>query len=542
MENKEHMKKLLFLLILIIITLSCQIPPAGNPIATIPAAQSGTDCIWDDFNSTRDPAWQFLDPLGGSGYSLSDNPGYLRIFAPHGNRDLTPGNLNSPRMVQTLKGDFDIRTGLEVYPNSHNYQSAGILIWMGSSNYIWVGRSLNNIIAHRYMRNNSEKGLNPADIDYPSAIVHFRITRMGNTFTTYYSSNGDSWILTGSIEYPSAGPSLQVGFFIINNWQDTTFYADFDYFSINCTTLWSYLPGINQSSQPAHMEKKVLTLAYIDTEPIYDIDTHQSLLLAGIRTASTWHGYDLPDGIPSLGYSTYGGQITKIQEAPPYLSDTGKFDYAAVYDRFDICEKVQQGLVDEVWIWESDSRQAWEWVTNGPDWSRTWGSNVPNCGKTITTLNFNYQLEIDFAFESFHHRLEGAFIAHQPCEFYTRTWPWPWTGWPAKCKGLVSDAYGLVARPFSGNGFVAVCGDAHHPPNILDARENVYNDPDMTTSICKDWQLNGSAVSSSFDCEEWGCTQAGFHIWWMQNIPGYGNDNRNRNGVIMPDWWKCLFY
>jgi hypothetical protein len=64
----------------------------------------------------------------------------------------------------------------------------------------------------------------------------------------------------------------------------------------------------------------------------------------------------------------------------------------------------------------------------------------------------------------------------------------------------------------------------------------------MTTSICKDWQLDGSAVSSSFDCEEWGCTQAGFHIWWMQNIPGYGNDNRNRNGVIMPDWWKCLFY
>jgi regulation of enolase protein 1 (concanavalin A-like superfamily) len=536
------MKRFLFLLILIILILSCRIRPADTPIGNNPPTQSETGCLRDDFNSARDPAWQFLDPLGGSGYDLSANPGYLRIFAPHGNRDLTPGNLNSPRMVLTINGDFDIRTRLEVHPNSYVYQSAGILVWMGTSNYIWVGRSMSDFIAHRYMRDNSDKGLNPANINYTPAIVHFRITRKGNTFTTYYSGNGDSWILTGSIEYPSAGPSLQVGLFIINNWQDTPFYADFDYFSINCPTLTTFLPGTAQSSQPAHMEKKVLTLAYIDAEPMDDIDAEQALLLAGIRAASIWHGYDRPDGIPSLGFSTYGGQITKIYEAPPYQSDNGKFDYAAAYDRFDICEKVRQGLVDEVWIWESDSGYSQEWVTNGPSWSRTWGSNVPNCGKTVTTLLFNYQREIDFAFESFQHRMEGAFMTHRPCDFYTLTWPWPWTGWPSDCKGLVSDTYGLVARPFTGNGYVAVCGDAHHPPNILDDRENVYNDPDMATSICKDWQWDGSATSSSFDCNEWGCTQAGFHIWWMQNLPGYGNDNHNRSGDLMPDWWELLFY
>jgi len=538
----KNIKRFLMIAALFILILSCQIPSFTTPVVKTPPAQAETACKWDDFNKDRDPAWQFLDPLGGSSYSLTANPGYLRIFAPNGNRDLTPGNLNAPRMVQTLRGDFDIRTGLEAYPNSSNYQSAGILVWMGSGNYIWVGRSLKDIIAHRYMRDNSEKGLNPANINYPSAIVHFRITRKGNTFTTYYSGNGDSWILTGSIEYPSATPNLQVGILIINNWQDTPFYADFGYFSINCPSLQAYLPGIIQSSQPAHMEKKVLSLAYIDETPVHDIDASQAFLLSGIRAATTWHGYDRPDGIPSLGYATYGNQMIKLFEPPPYRSDNGELDYSAVYDRFDVCDRVQQGLVDEVWIWLSRPESGREWVTIGPNWSWTWGSNVPNCGKTVTTLTFNYQREIDYAFEIFQRRVEGALMTNRPCDFYTSTWPMPWTGWPSACKGLVSDIYGLVARPFSGNGFVGVCGDAHHPPNILDDRENVYNDPDLATSICKDWQWDGSAVSSSFDCHEWGCTQLGFHIWWMQNLPGYGNDNHDRYGNLMPDWWGLLFY
>jgi hypothetical protein len=107
---------------------------------------------------------------------------------------------------------------------------------------------------------------------------------------------------------------------------------------------------------------------------------------------------------------------------------------------------------------------------------------------------------------------------------------------------LVSDRYGFVARPFAGNSYVGVCGDAHHPPNILDDREYIYNDPTYANSICEDWQWDGTGQVSSFDCSEWGCTHRGFHIWWMQNLPSYGNNNRGRDGNLMPNWWESLFW
>jgi hypothetical protein len=289
------------------------------------------------------------------------------------------------------------------------------------------------------------------------------------------------------------------------------------------------------------MDKTVFVIAYMDAAPVYDPDAHQNALLSYLRQASIWHGYANPSGQPALVYHTFGGTVIRIDEVPPYRADNRKFDYAAVYARFDLCNKIRADEVDEVWIWESGDGNAWEWVTNGPKWSWTNDSNVPNCGRTVTTMNLNYQREIDMALESFGHRLEGTFMTHFPCHFYTNTWPWIY--WPARCEGLVSDRFGYVARPFSGNGNVGVCGCVHGPPNILDDRENVYDDPTTTLSICKDWQWDGTGVVSRINCsEEWGCTERGFLVWWMQNLPGLGNNNHDRDGDLMPNWWSSLFW
>lgn len=505
-------------------------------------AQASADsaCIFETFEGPAlNPGWVWVDPLGGASYSLSANPGYLRIVAPNGNRDLATFNKNAPRLLRSISGDFDIQTKLTINPFD-GYQSAGLLMWFDDANFIWIGRSVGNVIGHNYVRNGTNEGLNPPQPDYSAATIHFRMVRQGSTFSTYYSQNGFSWVLTGSLTYTSTPSAVSAGVFLINNWQDNPISADFDFFKINCPQHQVFLPAITRPEKPAVMEKVVFTIAYLDAVPVNDPEDHQKEFLAGLRQASTWHGYANPDGQPALGYKTYGGSVMRLYETPPYRSDTGQFDYAAVYARFDLCTKIQQGLVDEVWIWESGDGNAWEWVTNGPNWSWTWGSNVPNCGRTVTTLNLNYQREIDVAYESYTHRLEGAFMTHFPCDFYTDTWPW--TGSPSQCNGLVSDRFGFVARPFAGNHSVGVCGDAHHPPNILDNREYIYDDPAAVQSICKDWQWDGSGKVSTFSCTEWGCTHQGFHIWWMQNLPGYGNNNRDRYGNWMPNWWESLFW
>jgi hypothetical protein len=125
-----------------------------------------------------------------------------------------------------------------------------------------------------------------------------------------------------------------------------------------------------------------------------------------------------------------------------------------------------------------------------------------------------------------------------PCAFWTTSWPW--TGAPSWCSGLTSDQNGFVGRPFSGNSQVGVCGDAHHPPNILDSHEYDYTSTTTVSSSCKDWRLDGTATVRTFNCNEWGCNKDLFHIWWMQNLPGVNNTNVDWSSKRQPNWWAYL--
>jgi hypothetical protein len=283
----------------------------------------------------------------------------------------------------------------------------------------------------------------------------------------------------------------------------------------------------------------VFTVAYVDVPPRYDIDGHQAQLTEGLRQATTWRGYEDPSRPPALTFSTYGGEVLQVNEPPPHRADTGRFDYAAVYQRFDLCARLRSGEIDEVWIWESGRGDAYEWLTTGGDWSWTWNGNVPNCGRTATTMVFNYQREIDVAYESFAHRVEGALISSYPCDFQTASWPWPTRA--RRCAGVASDAFGFVARPFAGNGFVGACGDVHHPPNVLVSDDYLFREPTPALSICTDWHMDGSSEPSWISCDAWGCSHGKYMIWWMQNIPGLGNTVRNRDGGPTPNWWKSLY-
>lgn len=228
---------------------------------------------------------------------------------------------------------------------------------------------------------------------------------------------------------------------------------------------------------------------------------------------------------------------------PPTLSN-GMGDYAAIFAKHNICSLLDSGQIDEVWIWAgngngADKPHLLEWTTSGPGWT----GNTPDCGKIITTLTYNYTREADVALESFHHRLEGLFMHDTPCDFSTAFWPWEGQRvWPVQCAGLLSDRFGFVARPFSGNDYIGGCGDAHAPPNILDNQAYNYSSPTSVRSICPDWSQDGSGRVSTLSCQEWGCTHWGYHVWWMQNLPGLNNTNRDRYGQLHNNWWTYLFY
>lgn len=185
----------------------------------------------DDFNSNElKPGWIWVDPLGDSNYSLTEHNDYLRLDTPDGGHDLYQ-NLDAPRMVQSISGNFVSTTKVSINP-LYNYQGAGLLIWQDSDNYVRLERTLVQGIDMWYKVDGIYNGI---EIPYTNSIAYLRFERAGNTITAWYSDNGSTWNTVTDISFP-AEETLEVGLVLINEWQDNPIIADFDYFELSSCT------------------------------------------------------------------------------------------------------------------------------------------------------------------------------------------------------------------------------------------------------------------------------------------------------------------
>ncbi len=253
------------------------------------------------------------------------------------------------------------------------------------------------------------------------------------------------------------------------------------------------------------------------------------------------------DPVPYMEYQVYNDTIYEDPIILPLLPG-GWGDYTPLFENYNLCDLVVSGEIDEIWIWAGNGDgvtlgHLWEWTTTGPGWTGL----TPDCGEVVTTMVFNYTGVGKTNLHTYGHRMEGLMGHSQPCDISTENWPWDALGDPygtfEGCEPLLSDTYGFVARPFPGNNHIGGCGDVHFPPNITqeDNREYIYNELAFWDSICLDWSMDGSAVPTEINCQDWGCTAYGYHIWWLQNFPGLNNTNRDRNGAYQPNWWDYLF-
>lgn len=196
--------------------------------------------LCDNFTSpSLGSAWTWVDPLGDSGYSLTTNPGFLRLFAPGDNNDLYL-NLNAPRMMQTVTGDFTIKTKVTISPIA-DYQGAGLLVWQDSDNYIRLElNSPARIINYSHRINGTYFDVNPDPSNNGSSTAFLQIAKSGHAFSASFSTTGSSWQNIYTVNFnPSS--SLQVGLSLLNQWQDNPINATFDFFEINgaCATSFS---------------------------------------------------------------------------------------------------------------------------------------------------------------------------------------------------------------------------------------------------------------------------------------------------------------
>ena len=214
--------------------------------------EASGSCFADEFSSSPlSPGWTWVDPLDDSGYSLEENPGYLRISVPDGHHDLDPPwYLDAPRILQSINGNFNVEIKVRVNPTVL-FQSAGLLVWFDQDNFVWIGRSTYNRIGDRFVRDGEVLESPPEIRGITQTTVYFRITREGNTISNYYSLDNSNWSLFRSDEYPSAPAVADAGMYVLNNdvvdATDTSIVADFDYFRwcVGIKTL--YLPLITRT-------------------------------------------------------------------------------------------------------------------------------------------------------------------------------------------------------------------------------------------------------------------------------------------------------
>jgi regulation of enolase protein 1 (concanavalin A-like superfamily) len=168
-----------------------------------------------------------VDPDGDC--QVKDDEGTITITIPTTHHDLTYTDdyqkLNSPRILQDIKGDFRVEGRVETFdlPNEkassggkYSFVSSGLLVWqddhnfirmdraaVGNSPFIWVERFQDAKSVSHKMR-----GIENKD-------TLLRVTRSGDKFTFETSEDGKEWSEVHSEEAKLAD-QLKVGALAIN--------------------------------------------------------------------------------------------------------------------------------------------------------------------------------------------------------------------------------------------------------------------------------------------------------------------------------------
>jgi regulation of enolase protein 1 (concanavalin A-like superfamily) len=162
--------------------------------------------------STIDPSWSWIRP-NPSLWSLSAVPGSLRITASSGDLWFANNNETNIALRTTPYSDFSLKTLLTFGPNNKSYQSAGLIAYLDDDNYVKVDRNYNGGNRFRMVKEAGGAGVeswitDPISIATP---VYLKLTKSGDLYSGYYSTDNLTWSQIGSTVTLTAGPLPKVG-------------------------------------------------------------------------------------------------------------------------------------------------------------------------------------------------------------------------------------------------------------------------------------------------------------------------------------------
>lgn len=205
-------------------------------------------------------------------------------------------------------------------------------------------------------------------------------------------------------------------------------------------------------------------------------------------------------------------------------------DYAKLFTNYQICSRLNSTGASEVWFFSGPYNGFYEWNVKGPSLN-LYEDNIPNCGKTVYVMGFNYERTVDMMLHDFGHRTE-IILNWRVFNVWANTnnvWD-KFDGQRWRYDYPIGDPQPAVQATGTH------CGNVHFAPNS----NTHYNVASLisVSSDCDDWlnYPNLTGKTTNLNCTAWGCNERDHNIWWLNHIPR----NAGQTNGISNNWWRYV--
>jgi hypothetical protein len=213
-------------------------------------------------------------------------------------------------------------------------------------------------------------------------------------------------------------------------------------------------------------------------------------------------------------------------QAQPHHPDAVNYDAILADPRLDICRKVNEGLVDEVWMYGGPWFGYYESRLAGPGgyWLNSPPITGPNgCERLVPIMGPSYERGLAEAVHNFGHRTESTMMR-------------AYGSWQQNRTAHSWDRFALVDAQSPSYAYSG-CGSTHYPPNGRSDYD--YGFSGSADTNCEDFRnypdlSDPMVVKQPVTCSAWECSEVRFHTYWFGHLPRVEGCGPDGHGA---DWW-----
>lgn len=223
-----------------------------------------------------------------------------------------------------------------------------------------------------------------------------------------------------------------------------------------------------------------------------------------------------------------------------YTEPDDRFDYNALVAEFNLSARVNNGEIDEVWVFAYPFSGTYESVMCGTNAFWCNGPVIENTpGRRFVVMGFSYERGIGEMHEDLGHRTESIMAKLYNAQDFLG-WTYGFKNEPNKFDALKYAEKNLFGKFLLHDKIApgnAQCGNVHYAPNS--DQDYDWGNPRPVITFADDWLTfpNLPRIQKMQNASSWGGGDIRkHHKWWFTRFPKVAG---RMNGIRM-NWWSYI--